>query len=70
MSKDERPDIKGSMMTSKGNVDPHVIEKIISALETLDFGTVQITVHNSQVTQIDKVEKYRFSLKSKEVKQS
>ncbi|AFJ60783.1 YezD family protein [Bacillus velezensis] len=58
------------MMTSKGNVDPHVIEKIISALETLDFGTVQITVHNSQVTQIDKVEKYRFSLKSKEVKQS
>ncbi|MGD2403371.1 YezD family protein [Bacillus velezensis] len=57
-------------MTSKGNVDPHVIEKIISALETLDFGTVQITIHNSQVTQIDKVEKYRFSLKSKEVKQS
>ncbi|AHC41247.1 DUF2292 domain-containing protein [Bacillus velezensis] len=57
-------------MTSKGNVDPHVIEKIISALETLDFGTVQITVHNSQVTQIDKVEKYRFSLKSKEVKPS
>ncbi|MGR7975538.1 YezD family protein [Bacillus velezensis] len=57
-------------MTSKENVDPHVIEKIISALETLDFGTVQITVHNSQVTQIDKVEKYRFSLKSKEVKQS
>ncbi|ASS61975.1 MULTISPECIES: YezD family protein [Bacillus] len=57
-------------MTSKGNVDPHVIEKIISALETLDFGTVQITVHNSQVTQIDKVEKYRFSLKSKELKQS
>ncbi|MDN4142663.1 YezD family protein [Bacillus velezensis] len=57
-------------MTSKGNVDPHVIEKIISALEKLDFGTVQITVHNSQVTQIDKVEKYRFSLKSKEVKQS
>ena len=57
-------------MTSKGNVDPHVIEKIISALETLDFGTVQITVHNAQVTQIDKVEKYRFSLKSKEVKPS
>ncbi|AOC90183.1 YezD family protein [Bacillus sp. L381] len=56
-------------MTSKGNVDPHVIEKIISALETIDFGTVQITVHNSQVTQIDKVEKYRFSLKSKEAKQ-
>ncbi|AEB22833.1 MULTISPECIES: YezD family protein [Bacillus] len=56
-------------MTSKGSVDPHVIEKIISALETIDFGTVQITVHNSQVTQIDKVEKYRFSLKSKEAKQ-
>lgn len=56
-------------MTSKANVDPHVIEKIISALETIDFGTVQITVHNSQVTQIDKVEKYRFSLQSKDAKQ-
>ncbi|MCC9021996.1 YezD family protein [Bacillus nakamurai] len=56
-------------MISKANVDPHVIEKIISALETIDFGTVQITVHNSQVTQIDKVEKYRFSLQSKEAKQ-
>ncbi|MGG0052626.1 YezD family protein [Bacillus atrophaeus] len=55
-------------MTSKATVDPEVLEKIISALETLDFGTVQITVHNSQVTQIDKVEKYRFSLQSKDPK--
>lgn len=55
-------------LTSKATVDPEVLEKIISALETLDFGTVQITVHNSQVTQIDKVEKYRFSLQSKDPK--
>lgn len=55
-------------LTSKATVDPEVLEKIISALETLDFGTVQITVHNSQVTQIDKVEKYRFSLQSKNPK--
>ncbi|MEC1625362.1 YezD family protein [Bacillus mojavensis] len=55
-------------MLSKTTVDPKVIEKIISSLETLDFGTVQITVHDSQVTQIEKVEKHRFSLKSKEPK--
>jgi len=42
-----------------------VIEKIIRTLENLEYGTVQITVHDSQVTQIEKVEKYRFDLKKK-----
>ncbi|MGP3748353.1 YezD family protein [Bacillus sp. 3A_MP1] len=55
-------------MVSKLTIDPEVIEKIISSLETLYFGTVQITVHDSQVTQIEKIEKHRFSLKRKESK--
>jgi hypothetical protein len=42
-----------------------VIEKIASLLEGLEFGTVQITVHDSQITQIDRVEKYRFPLQKK-----
>ncbi|KIL30180.1 YezD family protein [Bacillus subtilis] len=54
-------------MVSKSTIDPEVIEKIISSLETLDFGTVQITVHDSQITQIE-IEKHRFSLKRKESK--
>lgn len=56
------------LLVSKSTIDPEVIEKIISSLETLDFGTVQITVHDSQVTQIEKIEKHRFSLKRKESK--
>lgn len=50
-------------MSSKNKIDQEVIDKIISFLENIEFGTVQITVHDSQVTQIEKGEKYRFALK-------
>jgi hypothetical protein len=49
----------------KGRLDQHVMEKIASLLEGLEYGTVQITVHDSQITQIDRLEKYRFPLKGK-----
>ncbi|WP_458412104.1 YezD family protein [Schinkia sp. CFF1] len=49
-------------MSLNTRIDKQVIEKIIHTLENLEFGTVQITVHDSQVTQIEKVEKHRFSL--------
>jgi hypothetical protein len=42
-----------------------VIDKIADLLEGLEFGTVQITVHDSQITQIDRLEKYRFPLQKK-----
>lgn len=51
------------MLSSKNKIDQEVIDKIISILENMEFGTVQITVHDSQVTQIEKGEKYRFALK-------
>ena len=41
------------------------MEKLASLLDGLEFGTVQITVHDSQITQIDRVEKYRFPLQKK-----
>nr|WP_081954592.1 YezD family protein [Neobacillus niacini] len=41
------------------------MEKIASLLEGLEFGTVQITVHDSQITQIDRLEKHRLPLQSK-----
>ena len=50
-------------MSSKNKIDQEVIDKIISFIENIEFGTVQITVHDSQVTQIEKGEKYRFALK-------
>ncbi|WP_147532851.1 YezD family protein [Bacillus marasmi] len=51
-------------MSSKNKkIDQEVIDKIVSFLENIEYGTIQITVHDSQVTQIEKGEKYRFSLK-------
>jgi hypothetical protein len=50
-------------LSTKNKIDQHVIDKIISFLENIEYGTVQITVHDSQVTQIEKGEKYRFALK-------
>jgi len=48
------------MLSLKGRLDQQVIEKIVNLLEGLEFGTVQIVVHDSQITQIDRLEKYRF----------
>ena len=50
-------------MSSKNKIDKEVIDKIIHLLENMEYGTLQITVHDSQVTQIEKGEKYRFALK-------
>lgn len=52
-------------MSLKGRIDQQVIEKIVNLLEALEYGTIQITVHDSQITQIDRLEKYRFPLQRK-----
>jgi len=52
-------------LTLTGRLNPQVIEKLASLLENMEFGTVQITVHDSQVTQIEKIEKHRFQLQKK-----
>lgn len=52
-------------MSIKGRLDQQVMEKIASLLEGLEFGTVQITVHDSQITQIDRLEKHRLPLQGK-----
>jgi hypothetical protein len=54
------------LLSLKGHLDQQLIEKIASLLEGLEFGTVQITVHDSQITQIDRLEKHRLPLKSKQ----
>jgi len=50
-------------LSSNNKIDQEIIDKIVSLLENIEYGTVQITVHDSQVTQIEKGEKYRFGLK-------
>ena len=37
------------------------IRQIIRALDGLEYGTVLITVHDSQIVQIDRTEKHRFA---------
>jgi hypothetical protein len=57
-------------LSLKGRLEQQVIDKIADLLEGLEFGTVQITVHDSQITQIDRLEKYRFPLQKKNNSQS
>jgi len=44
----------------KNIVNDAIIKEIIETLNSLKYGHVQITVHNSKVVQIDKTEKTRF----------
>ena len=37
-----------------------ILKEIIRAVNSLKYGYVQITVHNSKIVQIDKTEKTRF----------
>ena len=53
-------------MLTNSRIDDLTIEKIRKLLETLEYGNLQITVHDSQVTQIDKLEKHRIPLKRKQ----
>ncbi|WP_438823687.1 YezD family protein [Bacillus sp. JJ1764] len=48
-----------------GRMDQIVMEKVKMLVESLEYGTIQITVHDSQVTQIDKLERHRLPLQKK-----
>ncbi|MGB8955618.1 MAG: YezD family protein [Tumebacillaceae bacterium] len=45
--------------------DPRVAQ-VLRALEGLEYGIVQITVHDSQILQIERTEKYRFAAERSE----
>lgn len=45
---------------SKEATPPDWLEVVRSQVETLKFGTVQITVHDSKVVQIERVERTRL----------
>lgn len=49
-------------------VDDLLLERIARALETLEYGSIQIVVHDSQVVQIERTEKYRFPAEKVETK--
>ena len=46
---------------TNGHHELNDIEKhIISAIKGIEFGSVEITIHNSQIVQVEKSEKRRF----------
>jgi hypothetical protein len=38
----------------------HISQEILRAIEALQYGSIEITVHDGRVTQIEKREKLRF----------
>lgn len=47
--------------------DRSKIDHIVAQLEKLEYGSLTITVHDGEITQIDTTEKKRFSLQQKAV---
>ncbi len=43
--------------------DPRIL-RILQALEGLEYGSIQITVHDSEIAQIERTEKFRFPLET------
>ncbi len=41
-------------------VDKRIAEEIMKAVREIRYGSVQITIHDSKVVQIDKTEKVRW----------
>ncbi|BCU83017.1 hypothetical protein JIR001_28000 [Polycladomyces abyssicola] len=44
------------------NPSTEQVERILKALRGMQYGSVVITVHDSQIVQIDRTEKYRIPL--------
>lgn len=47
-------------MGEKATVDKEKLDLIVEALRNLQFGELQITVHEGKIVQINKIEKKRF----------
>jgi hypothetical protein len=45
-----------------GKLDEKKVDHIVTTLEKLEYGSVVITVHDGEITQIETTEKKRFSL--------
>ncbi|CDQ38931.1 MULTISPECIES: YezD family protein [Virgibacillus] len=49
-------------------IDDKKINDITEALEKIEFGSLAITIHEGEITQIDTTEKKRYPLQSKRKK--
>ncbi|MGM0920328.1 MAG: YezD family protein [Bacillota bacterium] len=49
------------------NINESKVQQILTALKKINYGSVLITIHDGEITQLDSTEKSRFS-KTKPVK--
>ena len=47
-------------MNTKENTDQEILEEIIKSIQQINYGEVVITVHDSNIVQVEKREKKRF----------
>lgn len=52
-------------MTKPLNIDPLWLDRIAQTLTGLEFGTVQIVVHDGRIVQLEKTERRRFDTDNK-----
>jgi hypothetical protein len=58
VKKEETMAVQNEVLNEKD--EDLLAQKILGAIKGIRYGTVQITVHNSRVTQIDKIERIRL----------
>ncbi|HUJ79709.1 MAG TPA: YezD family protein [Nitrospiria bacterium] len=44
---------------------PEIVAQILKALQTIEFGSIQIIIHDSAVVQIERTEKIRFDRRNR-----
>ena len=52
------------------NIDREILEEIIKSIQQINYGEVVITVHDSDIVQVEKREKKRFKARKPLHKQS
>lgn len=53
--------MSATLRNLEGQDEATILREIQAALQGLKFGSVEITVHNGQVVQIERKEKFRLS---------
>ena len=56
--------MSATLRNLEGQDEASILREIQAALQGLKFGSVEITVHNGQVVQIERKEKFRLNASS------
>jgi len=59
-SKDQISPLEGSRMGNAVHIDEIWTERILNSIRGLEYGTVQIIVHDGKIVQIERTERKRF----------